>query len=294
MAETVTSTTQNLGNGTTATAGVTSSTSLNTLAKDVKKLTGIDMTKIFSTPGTGTKTPPTPSALKLKCQFTYKLGLNLPSIPSIYLPKFPPKLPSIPIPTSIPLGPCTISIDLACLGIPSDLVQIAIKYIIIPIAGGLIPPKTEALIHVIAGKVASVIETAEDYKERYEEIQHILNNLALDAMFGLDAIPCPDQVKKAKEKAAAEAEAAKKREAEGKLTREDIYNKYSEALKQVVNNYNKAGVTAKPVYSYVVSDRVVSYEITNKNALAELDDAKKTEILKPLTEWQSKYETPTS
>ena len=251
---------------------------LGTVTNDIKKLTGIDMSKWFPTPGPGTKTPSTPSALKLKCQIGFKLGLNLPSIPSIYLPKFPPKLPSIPIPTSLPVGPCTISLDLACLGIPSDLTQVVIKYIIIPAAGGIIPPKTEALIGVVAGKVGSVIEAAEETQERLNEIKNILNNLSLDAMFGLDAIPCPNGVQKAKEKAAADAVAAKARVESQTQTREDIYNKYSDAIIEYVKNVNKAGVSAVVVYSYIISTRAVSYKIINKEAYANLEEPKKTQL----------------
>lgn len=296
----IASTTSNIGNDTTVTAGVGSS--IASAANTISSITGVDMSKWFAKPGTGTKTPATAKALKLKCQFGINFGLGLPDLPSIYLPKFPPSLPSIPIPLSLPLGPCTISLDLACLGIPDDMVQIAIKYIIIPIAGGIIPPKAEALAKVVGGKIAGVIEDAEEYAERYKEIQEVLNNLSLDAMFGLDAIPCPDQVQKAKDKAKADAAAAKKREEEGKLTREDIYNKYSDAILQSIDIAKSKDIKATALYSSIRAGKAIELLIPSGKQSPQNEakfevlkesgvyDATMAEIRKPITDWEAKYE----
>lgn len=282
---------------------VSVNSSLVTTVDKIDKLTGINMSKWFKKPGTGSKTPSTPKALKVKCQMGINVGLGLPDLPSIYLPKFPPKLPSIPIPTSLPLGPCTVSLDLACLGIPDDLVQVVIKYIIIPVAGGIIPPKTEALARVVGGKIAGVIEDVEEYAERYREIQQILNNLSLDVMFGLDAIPCPDQAAKAKEKAKKDADAAKKREEEGKLTREDIYNKYSEAIINTSKNFEANNIDVRVNYSSIITTRAISYDIIgtektrnsmdnllNKRGATEYEKYIREVIEAPIREWETNYE----
>lgn len=257
---------------------------------------GIDMSSLFAKPGVGTKTPTTPKALKIKCQSSININLGLPDLPSIYMPKFPPALPKIPIPTSLPLGPCTVSIDLACLGIPDDVVQIAIKYIIIPIAGGIIPPTTEAAAKVLGGKIVGLIEDAQEYSEKYRRIQQILNNLSLDEMFGFDAIPCPDLVAKAKAQAKADALAAKKREEEGTLTREDIWNKYSDAILSADSKAKSYNLTTIVTYSSIRTGKAITFEIVDDQAYKDASwensfSAMIDDIYKEINDWNAKYKT---
>lgn len=282
MADNV-STSSNLGNNTTASVGVSSNVT------EVAKVLGIDMSKMFKGPGVGKKTPPPPGALSLQCKVGTGFKINLPNLPSIYIPNIPPKLPSLPIPLSIPFGPCAIKLDPACLGIPPDLIKIVIKYLITPLMAGILPPKTEALAKVVGGKIAGVIEDIEDYEKRYKELQRILNNLSVSAMFGLDAIPCPQKTRDNATKAQEEADAAEQRFKEGKATREDTWNAYSSALIEKNGLYKKYGINTSIIYSSVRPGKAIELIVNDEKALAALTEAQLAEIEKPISDWKIKY-----
>lgn len=286
------------------------------VAELIPKGVGIKLkiNEMFPGPKEGAKVPETPKALKVKCQLETKIklpdfgklpGITLPTIPDIDLSL--PDLPDLPeIPRTLTLGPCTVELD-DCVSLPSFAGKLdSLKETL----AGYIPPVVETTI--IEG-----LETIGDVKDKIAATQGQLNDLIggindiisnlptelpVDVSLGLDAIPCPDKIKRAAKKA---EEAAKKAEEEAekyKGSRKERNDSYSKAIKDVAANYKKHGINTEVMYSKLrptdaIKVKVIEEDCHNVATIADLKDklgaqgyqSLLCEINKPLNDWSLKY-----